>query len=246
MPSRRRLIAAGLATFVAGLIIVFPARVAYHWFAPDQVVVGGISGTIWSGSAQNANSAGLYVTDIKWRFKPLRLFTGKFVYAVEARPASGLLEAVVGVGIGGTLHVSELQGVIALQMLEQMLAVRGLRGNARLSIDQLTIKDGIPVTAEGSVEVADLVVPVIAAGSIGGYRAEFHPQQDGGVSGSVEDTDGIVDLAGRVTLSPDRSYQFRGLIAAKPGTPQAMRQQLRFLGTPNDRGQHELNLDGQL
>lgn len=245
MPSRR-LVAAGLVTFVAGLIIVFPARVAYHWFAPDHVVVGGISGTVWSGSAQSATSAGLYVADIKWRFKPLRLFTGKFVYAVEARPVSGSVDAVVGVGIGGTLHVSELQGVIALQMLEQVLAVRGLRGNARVQIDRLTIKDGVPVTAEGSLEVVDLVVPMVAAGSIGGYRAEFHPQQDGGVSASVEDTDGIVDLAGRISLSPDRSYQFRGLIAAKPITPQAMREQLRFLGSPNERGQHELNLDGQL
>ena len=246
MATRRRLIAVGLITFVAGLILVFPARVAYHWFAPDQVAVGGISGTIWSGSAQNASSGGLYITDIKWRFKPLRLFTGKLMYAVEASPANGFIETDAGIGIDGTVHISDLQGVLGLHTLEQVLAIRGLRGNASLRIDRLTLKDGVPGTAEGTLEIADLVVPMVSAGSIGGYRAEFHPQQDGGVSASIEDTDGIIDLAGRVTLSMDRSYQFRGLIAAKPETPQAMREQLRFLGSPNERGQHELNLDGQL
>lgn len=246
MTSRRRLIAIGLVTFIAGLIVVFPARVAYHWFAPEQIAVGGISGSVWSGTAQNASSSGVYVTNLSWRFKPLRLFTGKLAYAVAARPATGFVEADVGFGFGGAIHVTDLQGAISLQLLEQLAVVRGIRGDASLRFERLTFKDGIPVAAEGAVEVSNLVIPMVATESIGGYRAEFHPQQDGGINASVEDTDGALDLAGRIALAPDRSYQFRGLIAAKPETPASLRQQLRFLGTPNDRGQHELNLDGQL
>lgn len=246
MPSRRRLITAGIFTLIVGLIILFPARVAYRWFAPDVVEVSGITGSIWSGSAAHASSAGIYFRDLSWNFKPLRLFTGKLVYAIAAKPASGFVEADIGLGIGGALHISDLQGAIGLQALGQIPAIRGVRGSASLRFDHLTIKDGLPVSANGTVEVSNLVIPFVTSGSIGGYRAEFHPQEDGGINASIEDTDGAVDLAGNLALAPDRTYQFRGLIAAKPETPQGMRQQLQFLGSANDRGQHEISLDGQL
>ena len=46
MPTRRRLIIAGILTLVAGLIILFPARVAYNWIAPPGISLSGISGSI--------------------------------------------------------------------------------------------------------------------------------------------------------------------------------------------------------
>ena len=63
---------------------------------------------------------------------------------------------------------------------------------------------------------------------------------------SIEDTDAVIDLAGSVSLSPDRTYQFLAQVAPKPNTPADLREQMRFLGTANDRGQYELRLEGQL
>ena len=60
------------------------------------------------------------------------------------------------------------------------------------------------------------------------------------------DTDGIIDLAGSLQISPDRSYQFIAQLAAKADTPASVKQQMQFLGSPNERGQHELRLEGQL
>jgi len=246
MRTRRRLIVAGTLTFMLGLIIVFPARVAYRWFAPDTVAVSGITGSIWSGSADHASSDGIYFHDLSWRFKPLGLFTAKLVYAIAAKPNSGFVEGDIGLGIGGTLHISNLQAAIGLQALDQIPAIRGVRGNASLRFEELTIKDGLPVAANGIVEISNLVIPFVTSGSIGGYRAEFHPQQEGGINASIEDMDGAVDLAGSLALAVDRTYEFRGLVAAKPETPQGVRQQLQFLGSANDRGQHQIDLDGQL
>ncbi|NIO14088.1 MAG: hypothetical protein GTO31_09455, partial [Xanthomonadales bacterium] len=75
--------------------------------------------------------------------------------------------------------------------------------------------------------VADLVVPPLNRGPIGGYRAEFFTTDDG-ISASVEDTDGVVDIAGSLTLRSDRSYQFIAKVMAKPGTPAAVRNQMRL------------------
>jgi hypothetical protein len=80
---------------------------------------------------------------------------------------------------------------------------------------------------------------------IGGYRAEFFTD-DSAVVASIEDVDGAFDLAGSLTISHDRTYQFVGKVAATDSTSAKLRQQLRFLGSPDDRGQHDIRLEGQL
>jgi hypothetical protein len=63
---------------------------------------------------------------------------------------------------------------------------------------------------------------------------------------SVEDADGVIDVAGSLHLSADRNYEFIALIAPKNNTPESIRRQMQFLGSANDRGQHELRLEGRL
>jgi general secretion pathway protein N len=236
---------AGITTFVVGLIIFFPARVAYHWVAPPNVQLSGLSGSVWNGGAREASADGIYVRDLRWRLRPLMFFTGKLGYAFEASPASGFLDANVAIGFGGRIVMSDVSAALPLQALEQSLGITGIRGNVSLQLDRLILHDGFPVEAAGVVEVANLQVPAINRSSIGGYRAEIFTQ-DSGVAASVEDTDGVIDLAGSLQLSADRNYQFVAQLAAKAEAPASVRQQMQFLGSANDRGQHELRLEGKL
>ncbi len=245
MPTRRRLIVAGVITLVAGLVILFPARVAYDWFAPAAVRVGGISGSIWSGSASRASAGGIYVSNLQWRIKPLRLFTGKLAYAIRSGAGAESFEANLALSIGGDIYLTEMSADIPLQNLEVSSGVRGMRGTASARFERLVLSNGIPVAAKGTLEVSGLVLPLVSQSSIGDYRAEFFTQQDGVVA-SVQDTDGIVDLAGSLKLAADGAYEFLGQLAPKPETPPQLRQQLLFLGSANERGQYELRLEGRL
>ena len=245
MPTRRRLIITGVLTMLAGLVILFPARVAYNWFAPPGVLISGISGSIWSGSARRATAPGVYISKLEWRIRPHILFTGKLGYSIEGSVGDGSIESELALGIGGDIYLTKLSGFIPLQSLEVASGVRGLRGNVSARFERLVLSNGIPVAATGTVEVSELLLPLVAQSSIGGYRAEFFTQQDG-VAASVQDTDGIVDLAGSLKLSADGNYEFLGQLAPKPETPPQVRQQMQFLGSANERGQYELRLEGRL
>ena len=243
--SRKTLLFAGLLTFIVGFLALFPARVAYIWFAPPAVQLSGLQGSIWSGSAAEASAAGLYLRDLKWRLRPLRLFTGKLAATVEAKPSSGFLEADVAAGLGGTISLSNVNGSLPLSDFASVARVPGLAGNASIQFEELRIRDGLPVAATGTLAIANLVAPMVDPGSIGGYRAEFFTD-DNAVIASVEDVNGVFDLAGSLTISADRNYQFLGKVAATDSTSEKLRGQLRFLGTPNERGQHDIRLEGQL
>lgn len=246
MATKRRLIIAGVLTFLLGLIVMFPARVLLHWVSPPGVAIAGISGTIWSGAASEVNAHGLYVTNLRWRIKAHRLFTLKLVYELEASAAGGFVETDLSTGFGNEFEFSELTAAVPLQAVGQIFGKPGLAGNANAQFERLTVSDGLPVAADGSLEIRNLVAPDVAADSIGGYLAEFFTGEDG-VIASVEDTDGVLDLAGRLQFSHDRGYQFLGQIAAKPTTPPELLERMqRLLGSANERGQYELRLEGQL
>lgn len=245
MPTRRWLIVAGVLTLFLALVILFPARVAFNWFAPPGVNLSGIDGTVWSGTANHMSIEGTYVADIRWRAMPLKLITGKMAVAVSGKFASGFVETDLALGFGGDIYLTNLAGSFPVQSLERSIGMTGLQGVLNVQFDYLHFSDGVPIEANGTAAVSGLLIPLVSRTPMGGFRAEFFTQV-AGIGASVEDTDGVIDLAGSLEISDDGNYQFLGLIAAKPATPPQVKEQMRFLGSPNERGQYELRLEGQL
>jgi len=239
----RGLVLLAVLTVVVALVITFPARIAYQWISPPFVQMSGIQGTVWNGSAREFATNGVYLRDLTWRMHPLGLFTGKANYDISGTPVSGFFESEVTVSLGGTLALTNLSASVPLQMFEEASNIAGLRGNASLQFERFELTAGRAAAMDGTVDVANLLVPLLGSASLGGYRAEFYTQNNGIVA-SVEDTDGVVDVAGSLQLNPDKTYAFRGQVVAKPNTPDSLQNQLRYL-PKNDRGQHELSFEGQ-
>jgi len=245
MLTRSRFVIIGVITLLLGLLIIFPARVAHHWFTPEVVAISGIQGSIWRGHALEGEIGGIYVRNLNWRMRPWQLFTGELAYDIEADAVSGFVNGEVAIGVGGSASIRNLTASLSLQSMQSIVGMPGLDGTANLQFERLVFENGIPVAAAGTLEVANLVAPLIHRSSVGGFRAEFFTQESGIVA-SVEDTDAVVELAGSLSVSLDRTYQFLAQVAPKGTTPASLREQMRFLGTPNERGQYELRLEGQL
>lgn len=245
MPRRSRLTKVGLLVFLLGLILLFPARVAYRWFAPPEFVVSGISGSVWSGHATEASASGMYFRDLSWRIRLLDLVTAKLGYAIESKLASGFIDGNVAIGFGGTLWATELKATLPLTSLQPMLSLAGARGSMTADISTLKLSSGIPVVVDGVVEISGLTMPLVSRDPLGGFKAEFF-SQDTGVSASLEDTNAVIDTAGSLQIATDGTYELLVHLTPTSDTPAPVRQQLQFLGSANDRGQHELRLEGKL
>lgn len=243
MRSRRGLILAGIGVFLLGLLVTLPARIVYRYAAPPAVSVSGIDGSIWAGHAQEAAVNGLYVRDLHWRIRPLQLLQGKLGYRIEAEAVPGFIESDVSIGVGGAISFAALRAALPLNQLSLVAGPQPLGGHANIDFESLDIVAGIAVAAAGSVEVRNLILPLVSAASLGSYRADFFTQDDG-IAASIEDTDGILDLAGSLEIFNDRSYKFLGQVIETRQTPDGVRKQLQFLGPTNARGQRELRLEG--
>jgi len=237
---------AGMLAFLVGALTLFPARAAYRWFAPPEVTLAGIEGTVWNGRADNATAFGVYIRNLEWQIRPLALLTGRLTLDARGELVSGFAEGRLSAGIGGNVSLSDVAASLALPSLADTFNMANLDGTANIRFERIDIRDGVPTAANGTIEVADLLAPKIyPRGPIGGYRAEFFTQENG-IAASVEDTDGVIDMAGSLTVNEDRSYVFLAAIAPKPEADEGLRNQMRFLGTPDERGQYELRLEGRL
>jgi general secretion pathway protein N len=241
----KRYVLAGLLVFLAVLVVSFPARVAYRWFAPSDLTLSGISGSIWSGSAAEGLAGGAYIRDITWKLKPAGLLGGKLAFATTSRPASGSMNTDVAVGLDGSLTLSNLSGNVPLDLVHQAFQRAGLSGDLSLQFETLALRNGLPVDASGSMTIANLFAPALSAGVLGDFGAQFQ-SADGVITGTVDDLSGVLDVAGTITISPDRSYSLVGDVAARPGAPPSIEQQLRFLGSPDARGFRPFRFEGQL
>lgn len=241
----RRLIILGLLVFLGVMLATFPARVAYNWFAPAELQLSGISGSIWNGSAAEGKAAGAYVRNINWRFKPMSLLSGKLSFETSSNPASGSMHAEVAVSPGGDLTLSNLTGYFPLDLVHPAFQQSGIRGDIAMQFASIVISNGMPIAVEGSVTVTDFYVPVLSSSRIGDFRADFQTM-DGNVTGSVEDVAAVIDVNGTINLHQDRSYAFIGQIAPTSATPASILDQLRYLGSANEHGQREFRFEGQL
>jgi len=245
--SQRGLQLAAVLTLVVGLIVLFPARIAYQWLSPPQLALSGISGTVWRGGADAVEANGIVFRNISWSARPLRLLTGRLVYQVDGAPVSGFIEGDVFVSVGRSvdLWADNIRASLPLQLFTTALNIPGLAGNSSLQFERIELRDGMPVKLDGVLDIANLVAPRVNRGSIGGYRIEFFSQSDG-IAASVEDTDGVLDIAGSLELKSDRSYQLLAQIIAKPGAPADLRRRIERLPAVDDRGQRELRIEGSL
>lgn len=241
----KRLVIAGLLVFLLVLVVTFPARVAYQWFAPPGIQLTGISGSVWSGSATEGLAGGAYLRDISWRLKPAELFTGALAFETAANPASGTMNADVAMGLGGSLALTNLSGNVPLDLVHDAFQQAGISGDVNLQFNRLVLENGVPVDADGSITVASFFARDLSASVLGDYRAVFQSGGDS-VSGSVEDVSGDLDISGVITINRDRSYSLVGEVAALPGAPPSIEQQLRFLGSADDRGMRQFRFEGQL
>lgn len=246
MALRARFLTLGLLIFFAGVALFFPARVAYQWLAPPDLKLSGIHGTIWHGNASEASLRGVYLRGLQWKIQPLNLLGARVSYSIEGKFASGFLQADIAIDITGALTVSELAASLALAELQPVLGIPGIRGNLSLQFNLLRAVDGLPVAADGSISLAQLVVPFVFRDPLGDFRAEFFTE-DAAVVASLEDSDALVDLAGSLRISADRSYRLNGQLGATENTPATLQQTMAAgLGPANARGQHEFGIEGIL
>jgi hypothetical protein len=243
----RLLASAGVGTLVLSLLALFPARVALPVLGVPAGTARGVTGTVWHGAAQRITVGGLAFGPLSWSVRPARLFLGQLAAGIEATVPDGFVNATVGVSAGGTVAVRDLAAAAPLSWLAPAAGAAGGQLTARF--DQLTLTGGRVATAVGNLELVGVVLPIPNAPRLapGSYALTFAADKlgpDEPLTGALKDAGGPLEVAGKVIVTPPRSYEINGTAKARPEAPADLRNALQMLGPATPDGGHELSIAG--
>lgn len=251
MNSRLSLLALGVGAYLAFAIASFPASIAYRWFAPDELALASIEGTVWRGSAAYGGFGGISFSSLQWQLHPAALVTGAVSVTAETNIAGGLARADIRAR-GSRLTLSEVRASVNLASLPGLLPFRGVTGNLTAMLDRFELDDGWPVGAAGTIRLAGLAgppvfpVPGVSTLQVGNYLVRFAPGNATAVVAAIVDEGGPLELSGQIVLNPDRSYRLEALIKPRAQADDVLIQGLQILAPPNASGQHSFQYEDRL
>ena len=234
-----------LILFAVALIIQFPATVGQELLKRNQIKVNGINGTIWNGNASEVYISGWYLRNIKWKFIPIKLFSGEISYKLSMQPFNGLVNSILSLKLDKTIKVTNLEGNLSQDTLEAVFPYFGVNSNIKLNIRDITIVSGIPIVIHGKMTLNNLIIKGLSNQSVGNYEVEIITQSDQ-IIGSFDDINALLDVAGTITISREGEYTLTGIVSPNSYTPRSIKTMLTFLGTANEKNQSNFRFEGKL
>lgn len=252
MPNRYAFIALGLGAYIAFLVSMFPAEAAYRWFAPDELRMTGVSGTLWSGRAALASAADLPLRDLRWQLDALPLLIGQARARFQARLADGVAEAYVRASPGGVV-LHDVRLATSLAALAPVVPIGDVRGRLGVRLDRIEIENQRPTVVVGQADIAELTVPTFIPGGrgepigLGDYALRFEDTNGAGILARFNDTNGPLAVEGTLTLDPEGRYLLEARAAPRPNAPRELVQALELMGgPPGPDGKRPFELSGSL
>jgi general secretion pathway protein N len=253
MPSRYAWIALGLGAYVAFALSTFPATAAYRWFAPPELRMSGIEGTLWSGRAALASAGGLPLTDLRWSLDALPLLTARAAGRAQARLADGFVDTLFSASPTGRVVLRNTQVSASLAALAPVAPVGDVAGQLSIALERIELEDGWPIDAVGRARVGNLAAPTFIPGGqgdlipLGDYELTFDETGGEGLLGRFRDTGGPLEVSGALVLDRQGRYRLEGAASPRSGAPRELVQALDFIaGEPGADGGRPFELTGSL
>ena len=242
-----RWIALGVGAWLAFAVALFPADVAYRWFAPDEIRLSGVRGSVWSGGAALGSAGPLGFHDVQWQVRPWSILLARPGGYFRTGLGDGFLRADVRVGAGG-ISLTEVQASSGLSALAAALPIAGIRGQVSLQLAELVVRDGWPASARGLIRLGGITVPSLLGGNpivLGNYDVTLSGGD--GLRGMFEDRGGPLEVRGSASLTAAGEYEIRGVVRTRPEANAALARGVELLtGAPDDAGMRAFSFAGTL
>jgi general secretion pathway protein N len=246
----RWLILSCVLVFLYTLITRAPLAVIYGHFKPAESVVEliGIEGDLHAGSA-----SGLVVHNqtavrgLQWTMRPWLLLLGRAGFHVAGTGDGLVLDGDVAQTLTGKTHIDGFRASGSVKPLlaafKLFLPIDGMLG---LDAQKLVLKNGIPTTAQGHIELNGLSWKLGREPMpLGDFTADVAPSDDG-LAAVIKTVRGPLDVSGDAHLLADSSYEMHLQIKAKGDAPPPLVNMLSSLGAPDTQGYYHIRRKGQL
>lgn len=232
--------------YLAGLVVMFPARVATALVPlPDEVRVGQITGTIWQGTAGQVQLDEFLFHEVRWELSPWSLFRGQAGATLrlsqdEQNPFAGRIR-VQASGAGVSLYdVNLITDIPTVQQYLQAPVPVPLRGNVQLRLAEFTPGQPVCQQLAGELFLANVQTRFGDNwANLGAYDTELDCRD--GRLGVRLNPDNMLELSADGTLTPS-GVDVRLSVRPREEAPERIQAVLQWMGSPDEEGRRHYHL----
>ncbi len=203
-----------LLAFIVTAVWKFPAAGILPHVNIQPVVLSGVSGSIWNGSARQVvpPPPAVEVSNVNWRFQPTALLKGNAAANLEFELLGGNGAGNVARGLNGDISVTDGKFLIPAANLSQFLPlpVADFGGNVIADIEDLQLENNLLTTTTGTVVWRNALVTGLLEAKLGQVVLDIVPKSvDGnpGHAGKLSNTDGDLDITGDFEIDINGNYK---------------------------------------
>ena len=238
---------AGFIAYLIFLLVTFPASYALVWWQKrmPEVQLANVSGSVWSGSAQELALYGQSYGALQWKFDWRTFITGNLGLRLWLRSPEMSLKARVSSSRNNFL-LRDVRGHMPISWADTWLALPAdsVSGNIDLELNRMLLVNLRPALIDGVVNLTNVTLNWPQSVALGDYQIKLSSQDQKGIHGSLLDTSGPLVLQGTLDITPGGHYQAKGTISSREPSNSALMNLLDLL--PADKaGNHRFNFSGQ-
>ncbi len=234
----------GITAYGVFLAATFPARLVLRDLSiPGALAFHDAHGTLWRGSARatlGATGGDPIVENLRWRFLPARLASGRLAFAIDASGPALQARGEVARGFGAL----EARDVDARGDAGTLAAVSPLaagwrpEGSVHLTVPAFGW-DGRTARGQARLEWRDAALALSGVRPLGSYRLEARAE-GGPATLSVDTLQGPLHVAGTGAFTPPDGLAFSGAARADGPSAAALEPLLNLLGPRRPDGARAL------
>lgn len=225
--------------FVGTLVSAAPARLLTSVLPADDIVLEGVSGTLWDGRASRAMvrlPAGFFhLGSVDWTLNGLSLLSLSPRLKVHSAWGAQTLDADIQMHRSGDFTLRDVDASVSADVLRQFAPI-AVEGQFQLQVVALRIRDQLPFSGEGRLVWQDgqWLTPR-GQMPLGTYALDFNQVAGEALRGEVVTLVGPVNAEGTVGLV-GRSYDIDIFLHAQGGLDAQLKQALSLVASPVDGG----------
>ncbi len=234
--------------FFINLVATAPARLLNFFVPEEQILLQGLSGTVWDGSASGViirlPQGYFQLGAVEWSLQPVSLLTLAPHITLRSEWGRQAFAAELIVRGQQDIDIINLEAQLAAGMLSRFAPV-AVDGFFSLQSGLLQVRDGMPFSGEGRLVWQNAgwnsprgLVP------LGTYALDFQQPENEALQGQILTLSGPLEASGTLQLQ-QRSYAVDILIASEGSLDTQIQQMLSLIAQPEDAG-FRLALDGDL
>ena len=248
MKKTRLLWAAALAVlFFFSLVMLAPARLLGHVVAGEQLLLRGLAGTVWQGSATSVlvrfPQGYLQLGAVQWSLRPLSLLLLAPHLTVRSEWGEQKFAGELILRGRKDLDVFNMDAQVAASLLSRFAPV-SVVGMFNLQLEQLKLRNGLPSSVDGRLVWQDAgwqslrgFVP------FGSYALDLQPAPEDAVRGQVITLSGPLQASGGVELK-GRQYDVDILLGSETALNVQFQNMLSLIAVPEDE-RYRISMNGE-